>query len=123
MYQMMEVCNCKTTLDDQKEFLYRYFLVESKKDMLMENKYVSVPSYGIHAVREELLGGKITSIYNDTVESVSPDKSKVMGLIQYLRDNEVSPIHLVDITGEMIDEWITDYDLEAKNVLSQMVFA
>jgi hypothetical protein len=123
MYQMMELCNCKTTIDEKMEYLYRYFLLESKKDMCIDDHFVNIQCYGIEVVREKLLDGRIVDIVRDRIEAISPIKNKVINLIEYLKDNEVSPVHLVDVIGEYVDESVVDFEDEAKNLLAKTVLA
>jgi hypothetical protein len=40
-----------------------------------------------------------------------------------LIDNEVSPLHLIDIIGESVDNWIVDYEIEAISKLSMGAMA
>jgi hypothetical protein len=123
MCKRTEICNCKTTLDEQKEFLYRYFLIETTKDLHIDGQTLRVPCCGIEIIREEIVGRDTISSYSESLECISPVRSKVINLIEYLRDNEVSPVHLTDIVGEMVDEWVVDFDIEAKSQLSQLVLA
>ncbi|MDU1855534.1 MAG: DUF6514 family protein, partial [Clostridium baratii] len=47
--------------------------------------------------------------YKDSVELISPVESKVKGLLKMLYENQVSPIHLIDIIGEYVDEYVNDF--------------
>jgi hypothetical protein len=123
MYQMMELCNCKTTIDENMEYLYRYFLLESKKDLCIDDNFVNIQCYGIEVVREKLLDGRIVDIDRDKIETISPIRNKVVDLIEYLKDHEVSPVHLVDIIGEYVDESVGDFEDEARNQLAKTVLA
>ena len=118
MLNKIEMHTCKTSLDSGKEYIYTYYLTESLKNISIEEFEVCVPSYGIGIKRQEFLGGQIIDTFEDKFDSVSPTRTKVASLIDYLIDNEVSPIHLIDVIGESVDNWIIDYEIEAIGRLS-----
>lgn len=118
MLNTVEIHTCKTSLENGREYIYIYYLTESTKDIAIEDLEVSVSSYGIGIIREEIYEGKVIDTFEDRFDSVSPVKSKVMSLIDFLIDNEVSPLHLIDVIGESIDNWVTDYEIEAISKLS-----
>jgi hypothetical protein len=64
------------------------------------------------------LNEKVVDTFEDRFDSVSPLKSKVLTLLNYLAKNEVSPVHMIDIIGDSVDNWITDYEIEAIGRLS-----
>lgn len=113
MLNKVEIHTCKTSLEDGKEYMYIYYVTESIKDIIVENLEVSLTSYGIGIIREEIFNGKIVDTFEDRFDAVSPVKSKVVNLLNYLIKNEVSPVHLIDVIGEKVDNWITDYEIEA----------
>lgn len=113
MLNKVEIHTCKTSLENGKEYIYIYYLTESSKDISIEELEVSVPSYGIGIIREEVYQGKVIDTFEDRFDSVSPVRNKVISLIDFLIDNEVSPLHLIDVIGESVDNWITDYEIEA----------
>ena len=118
MLNKVEIHTCKTSLEEGKEYIYIYYLTESIKDIIIENLEVSVTSYGIGIIREEILNEKVVDTFEDRFDSVSPIKSKVLSLLNYLAKNEVSPVHMIDVIGDNIDNWITDYEIEAISRLS-----
>lgn len=118
MLDRVEIYTCKTVMDNDREYVYIYYMTESTKDIVVEDLEVSVASYGIGIVREEIVNGKVIETYEDRFDAVSPFKNKVMSLIDFLIDNEVSPVHLIDIIGENIDNWVSDYEIEAISKLN-----
>jgi hypothetical protein len=118
MLNTVEIHTCRTSLENGREYIYIYYLTESTKDIAIEDLEVSVSSYGIGIIREEMFEGRIIDTFEDRFDSVSPIKSKVMSLIDFLIDNEVSPLHLIDVIGESVDNWVTDYEIEAISKLS-----
>jgi hypothetical protein len=117
VYRRTEICTCRNPLENQKECLYRYFLIKSNRDIERNDNVVSVPCYGIGIESEITLNGEIVSTYDDTIDAVSSIEEKVLKLITMFRDNNVSPVHLVDIAGEYTDEWVDDFDEYADRIL------
>lgn len=122
MREVVEIASCKTILDDNRGYVYRYFLVKNCKNIHVDKNEFSVKSYGIEAVREEILNGKIISIEREVVNHISPDRMKVVELIFMLQDNEVSPLHLYEVVGNYMDEWVYDFDREISKAVTQLVF-
>lgn len=120
MYKKVEISTCRTFVDNEREYIYRYFLIESNKKININEHIVTVPCYGIDVIREELKEGKIVDIYENMLDCVSSVSEKVVSLIEYLRNNEVSPVHLIDIVGEYADEWVDDFDRTARVLLESM---
>ncbi|MBI6873250.1 DUF6514 family protein, partial [Clostridium aciditolerans] len=77
---------------------------------------IEVQSYGIEIERQDLVDGKLVNIERDCVKSISPERHKVHNLMKLLYDNNVSPIHLIDVLGDYIDEYIVDFDKEIKDI-------
>jgi hypothetical protein len=89
---------------------YFYRLLKSKISISYETDAVEVQSYGIEIERQDLLNGELINIERDCVENISPDRIKVHNLLKLLYDHTVSPIHLIDVLGDYIDEYIIDFD-------------
>jgi hypothetical protein len=96
------------------EITYNYFyrLVKGQVSLPSVGKGIIVQSYGIEIERQDVLSGEVTNIERDCLESISPQRHKVHNLLRLLYDKEVSPIHLIDVLGEYIDEYIIDFDGE-----------
>ena len=63
---------------------------------IIETKYNEVNTYGIEIER-------------NSIEKISYYLEKVRELLSILYKNEVSPIHLVDIIGEKVDEYVSEF--------------
>ena len=48
-------------------------------------------------------------IERNEIRKISNSKTKVEWLLNLLKDNNVSPIHLVDILGSYVDEYVSDF--------------
>lgn len=114
MYKRMEICNCKVEADEQVAYVFRYYLLEDSKKILINESHINVPCYGIEITSERIVQGRLEEVFCDSLDAVSSIKDKVVNLIEFLRDNEVSPYHLIDIVGEYADEWVGDFDKDAR---------
>lgn len=110
MYKKIEVASCRNLIEGGREYLYRYYLLEGELELSQDGMAVSVPSYGIFESAHEVFDGEEVCFFEEAVECVSPDRIKVLDLIYLLKNNNASPIHLIDIIGEKVDEWVTDFD-------------
>jgi len=89
------------TFEDNKEIKYIYRLVR-------EN-FFEGQAYGIEVERQDFLKDKLIYIERNEIRKVSNIKSKVDELLNILNDNKVSPIHLVDILGNYVDDYAADF--------------
>ncbi|MGL5352167.1 MAG: DUF6514 family protein [Clostridium sp.] len=86
---------------------------------LTENKYKGNEAYGIEVERHKSLGGQTVDIERDKIDLISINKYKVNSLLELLYKNLVSPIHLVEILGEYVDEYVYDFDkVKNANILN-----
>lgn len=113
MYKKYPIGFCKTEIGDGCAIIYKYFLTQSQKNICRGSGYEKVTAYGIEATCEKELGDSITNVSMDAIECISPNKERVLGIIEFLRAHEVSPIHLIDIAGSFIDDCAQDFDEEA----------
>ena len=89
-------------IEENKEFNYLYRVTEN---ILNGNKV-----YGIEVERIDFTNQIVTNIERNVIKFISPKKEKVLNLVQLLYKNEVSPIHLVDVIGEYVDESVSDFE-------------
>lgn len=80
------------------------------KYKLIKNLMGQDEVFGIEVERVEIKGDLIISSFKDSVELISPVKEKVIKLLNMLYENQVSPIHLVDIIGPYVDEYVSDFN-------------
>ncbi len=88
--------------EGKKKSIYYYRVVRGIKQ--------GVQAYGIEAERIDYINGELSNIERDSIEAISPQLHKVYELLNLLHSNLVSPIHLVEILGDYVDEYITDFD-------------
>lgn len=82
----------------------------------MDDTTMEVQSYGIEIERQDIIDDCIVNIERDSVKSISPYRHKVHALLKLLYDNCVSPIHLIEILGDYIDEYIMDFNESQKEI-------
>lgn len=100
----MRVKECLyTTINGEEcEIKYSYRLIEQD--------FRGIQVYGIEVEKEGLIENKRINIEKDSVEIISPDEEKVRGLMNLLYNHKVSPIHLIDIIGEYVDAYVSDFN-------------
>ncbi|SEF60588.1 hypothetical protein SAMN05660865_00604 [Caloramator fervidus] len=105
-----ELCHCYVVADNFKNILYRYYLVETSKLINFKDKYVNVVGYGICITSEQVKDEGNILLEEEMIEFISPYKNKVEDLIDKLAKNQVSPVHLIDVVGELCDRWVDDFE-------------
>jgi hypothetical protein len=106
---------CKNESCDDIKFNYSYRMI---KDKVIFSEYgkLEIQSYGIEVERIDILDDKLVKVERELVKCISPHRHKVHNLLKMLFDNVVSPLHLIDVLGEYIDDYITDYDEILKDI-------
>lgn len=99
-----------------KNITYLYRLIKNTVNLSLDFDSLEVQAYGIEIERQDEQNCVITNIERDSILTISPYRHKVHELVKLLYDNEVSPIHLVDVVGEYVDTWVDDFDTELKIV-------
>ncbi len=83
---------------------YKYFY------RLLQNQYNGYSAYGIEIEKKEYIGMTKIDEYKDSIKLVSTQRHEVKTLLMNLQKNIVSPIHLIDIVGEFVDEHVYEFD-------------
>ncbi|MCY6483318.1 DUF6514 family protein [Clostridium aestuarii] len=94
---------------------YAYRVIKDKVTFSEIDK-LEIQSYGIEIERQDTVKGEIVKIERDCVKCISPHRHKVHNLAKMLYNNIVSPYHLLDVLGEYIDSYITDFDEVLKEI-------
>jgi hypothetical protein len=100
--------------DIKRNYFYR--LTKSKVSLSIGDETMDVQSYGIEIERQDIVNSSIVNIERDSIRSISPHRHKVHDLLRLLYDNCVSPVHLIEILGDYIDEYIVDFDEALKEI-------
>ncbi|WP_125153993.1 DUF6514 family protein [Clostridium rectalis] len=102
--------------EGEVEYIYSYRLLKGKISLNYGADSIDVQAYGIEIERQDKLNGNVFNIERDRVKSISPQRHKVHNLLRLMYDNSVSPIHLIEILGDYIDEYIIDFDNVVKDI-------
>lgn len=76
---------------------------------LVKTNYRDIAAYGIEVERMDFNDGNLINIERECIDKISPIYNKVENMIEVLYKYRVSPIHLIDILGETIDECTMDF--------------
>lgn len=107
----MRVKECLYATIDESECKVKYSY------RLTEQDFLGMQVYGIEVEREGVISSIRVNNMRDSVGIISPDESKVRKLLSMLHNYKVSPVHLIDIIGEYVDEYVSDFK-ESKVAIS-----
>ena len=99
---------------------YFYRLIKSRFTNTYHDEKSIVDCFGIEVERHDIINNCITKIERESIERISPYKYKVHNLLKFINDNTVSPIHLLDVLGEYVDEYILDFNDSIENYDEQL---
>ncbi len=99
-------------------YIYSYRLTRGHISMNLKSENVLVQTYGIEVERQDFISGIMVNIERDRAENISPQRYKVHNLLRMIYEQGVSPIHLIEVLGEYIDDYIIDFDTYAAEATS-----
>lgn len=88
--------------EDKTKVIYNYRLIKES--------YLSGQAYGIEVERQDFIEGVLVNIERDQIRKISNVKEKVNNLLEIVHKNKVSPIHIVDVLGEYVDNYVIDFN-------------
>ena len=95
--------------------LYLNFQNDTKESRysfrMFKEKFLDGQAFGIEVERQDLVNGNIVEIERDSISKISNKEEKVMELLKLVHNHQVSPIHLVDILGEYVDNYTSDFNI------------
>lgn len=77
---------------------------------LIKTNFRSRDTFGIEVERQDFEKDKLCSIERESIPIISYKKEEVQALLEILYKNMVSPIHVVDIIGENIDDMAYQFE-------------
>jgi hypothetical protein len=89
--------------DSDVEFRYSYRLIKKE--------YKGITVYGIEIERKDYVGLKNVNLEREKIDIISVHRHKVKQLLMKLFNNQVSPLHLIDIVGSYVDEKAYEFDI------------
>lgn len=98
----MNISNFIVNINNNKVDMKYIYILES-------SIYKDDEVYGIKVEREDIEDGKVIGKIENKVSIISKKKEVVENLISLLYNNQVSPIHLIDIIGETVDKCVSEF--------------
>ena len=98
----MDIVEEYRSIDTENKFEYRYRLTKSL--------YKGIVGYGIEVEGKNSNDSDNVFCEKDSVNLISVNRYNVKALLTKLYENKVSPIHLIDIIGEYVDEHVYEFD-------------
>lgn len=102
-------CNCDCG-GDVLEYTYR--LIQRDLHVESHGEDQSIKAYGVEVESKRKNNDKIVQASKEEVKYVTPYKYKGSQFLHMLERNMVSPMHLVEVTEEVIEEFYIDFDKE-----------
>ena len=96
-------------------YLYDYKLIKGHINMRVGSEQLPIQTYGIEIERRDLKKGTVVNTVSDSIQYISPQRHKVQELLKMVYKNGLTPIHLVEVLGEYVDTYISDFDLNINN--------
>lgn len=102
-------CNCN---NDGENLEYIYRLVQ--RDLQMDNNGESfcIKAYGIEVESKVRDNEKNVQAFKEEIKYITPYKYKGSQFLHMLEKNMVSPVHLIDVAEEVVEEYYKDFDKE-----------
>lgn len=105
----MNVVDEYTCINNDTNIEYRYAY------RLIKREYNGISAYGIETERKDYVNFKNINLEREKIELISTQRHNVKQLLITLYNNQVSPIHLIDIIGSYVDEHIYEFDIDLPN--------
>lgn len=105
----MNVVEEYTCINNDTNIEYRYAY------RLIKKQYNGIIAYGIETERKDYMNLKNINLEREKVELISTQRHKVKQLLITLYNNQVSPIHLIDIIGSYVDKYVYEFDIDLPN--------
>ena len=100
MEMIIEQCLSNTIDLENGKIKYSYRMTKS----MLYNEDV----FGIEVERQDIKNGQVVNIERDSINVVSKQKEKASKLLNLLFENNVSPIHLIDIVSPYAEDNYVD---------------
>lgn len=93
-------------------YKYKYYYRMVKSNICLSSspdENIKIQCYGIEIERQDVVNESVVNIQRNCVKIISPYRHKVHNCLKKLFENNVSPIHLVDVIGEYVDQCVDDF--------------
>lgn len=99
----MNILEEYTSINKQRDVEFRYSY------RLIDKTFNNTTVYGVEVERKDYIGSRNIKLERDKIELISPQRYKVENMLFKLYQNQVSPIHLVDVLGQEVDGCVNDF--------------
>lgn len=106
----------KVEVIEGKKYKYLYKLVKSDFPAVINKKNFYVDCYGIEIERQDIIDNNVVNFERDSIYNISTYRHKVHSLLKLLYDNTVSPIHMVDVIGNYVDDCVFDFNEQLQQI-------
>lgn len=117
LFTEIEIASFRNFTESGKEYFYVLYLLKSMKAVNIGDSEFEIPCYGLKEVMQKIVDGTAVSTHEDSILTISPNKNKILDMINFLKDNGVSPYHLVEVIGDKVDECAFEFEEEAENII------
>ena len=93
------------SINKQKNIEFRYYY------RLINREFHGITAYGIEVERKDYIGSKNVKLERDKIDIISPEKEDVEKMLIKIWNNQLSPIHLVDVLGTYVDDNICKFNI------------
>ena len=93
------------SINKQKNIEFRYYY------RLIIREFHGMTAYGIEIERKDYIGTKNVNLERDKIDIISPEKEDVEKMLIKIWNNQLSPIHLVDVLGTYVDDNICKFNI------------
>lgn len=116
---VIETLKCNHCCEGTKlEYIYR--LIQRELAIEHNGEACFLEAYGIEVESKIEHNENCVQGFREEIKYVTPYKYKGSKFLHMLAKNMVSPIHLVDIAEEIIDEYYKDFDKELTVELNKL---
>ncbi|MEG0307803.1 MAG: DUF6514 family protein [Clostridium sp.] len=106
---IIETLKCNEVCDGNS-IEYTYRLIERELSIDDQGDKKVIGAYGIEVESEVKLTDESVQAFKSEIKYITPFKHRGIEFLNILKNNSVSPIHLIDITEEYIEEYYSDFN-------------
>lgn len=88
----------------------RYAVIMTEVNIFNGKDDVRIPSYGIEITEQAIASDGLAERWEDRVINISPYLDKVDEIVRYLKQMDLSPLHLCEVVDDMYYDYIEDFD-------------
>jgi len=101
----MKIVEEYESINKQKNVEFRYYY------RLINKEFHGITAYGIEVERKDYIDSKNVNLERDKIDIISPEKEDVEKMLIKIWNNQLSPIHLVDVLGTYVDDNVYKFNI------------